>query len=488
VGDVDPSPDAPPAPRPHPPRRSHLRIGLVLLDAVALAVGWGLVLLAFARPLTLQRLATIPLAAAVGVALLGGLRLYRARECAIRSVEMVGLGKAVVATGLVMKAAEAPLSLDLHADEAISAAVVSGLLLLMARSGYRSFVAAGRRQGRYTRPVVVVGTNEEGADLVKLLRTTPELGYDVVGVLGGAPEPSAFGDVAWLGPAHETVHAAEAVGANGAFLAASALPHAQLNTLARQLLDAGVHVQLSSGIRGIAAKRVRHQPMAHELLFYLEPLALARWQRVVKRGIDVVMASILLVVTAPVLGLAAVAIRLHDGGPVLFRQERVGKGDEPFTLIKLRTMVRDAEDLLTELQDRNQRDEGPLFKLTADPRVTRVGRWLRATSIDELPQLVNVLRGEMSIVGPRPALASEVALFDERLRIRHQVLPGVTGLWQVEARDDPGFGAYRRLDLFYVENWSVGLDLAIILRTGLAVVCRTVRALRPDGGEVRAAA
>jgi lipopolysaccharide/colanic/teichoic acid biosynthesis glycosyltransferase len=194
---------------------------------------------------------------------------------------------------------------------------------------------------------------------------------------------------------------------------------------------------------------------------------------------------VLLLLSAPVLAITAAIIKLQDGGPVLFRQERVGKDDERFTVFKLRTMVQNAEDLLIDLRDQNERDEGPLFKLASDPRVTRIGRLLRATSIDELPQLVNVLRGEMSMVGPRPALPSEVEHFDERLRLRHRVLPGLTGLWQVEARDDPGFAAYRRLDLFYVENWSVALDLAIIAGTAQSVVARTVRALRPGGGEVR---
>jgi lipopolysaccharide/colanic/teichoic acid biosynthesis glycosyltransferase len=155
---------------------------------------------------------------------------------------------------------------------------------------------------------------------------------------------------------------------------------------------------------------------------------------------------------------------------------RVGRGGTHFTLLKLRTMIPDAERHVSALASRNERD-GVLFKVDDDPRVTPIGRFLRAVSLDELPQLINVLRGEMSLVGPRPALPSEVAQFEERLLARHLVTPGVTGLWQVEAREVPGLGAYTRLDLFYVENWSVMLDLAIMISTVSAVLGRAARLL-----------
>ena len=165
---------------------------------------------------------------------------------------------------------------------------------------------------------------------------------------------------------------------------------------------------------------------------------------------------------------------------MLFRQQRVGHIGRHFTLFKLRTMVPDAESKLIDLTTDNDRDGGPLFKLRHDPRVTRIGRLLRATSLDELPQLLNVLRGDMSLVGPRPALPSEVAHFDDELRERGRMMPGITGLWQVEARDDPSFSSYRRLDLFYVDNWSIGLDLAILASTVTAVLSRGVRMLVTD--------
>jgi lipopolysaccharide/colanic/teichoic acid biosynthesis glycosyltransferase len=201
----------------------------------------------------------------------------------------------------------------------------------------------------------------------------------------------------------------------------------------------------------------------------------------VKRTLDLGLASVAVVLVLPMLAAAALAIKLEDGGPLLFRQKRVGRNGEAFTLFKLRTMVPDAEQQLQALQERNQR-MGPLFKLAADPRITSAGRILRATSIDELPQLFNVLQGTMSLVGPRPALPEEMQQFDDRLQARTQVPPGITGLWQVEARDNPSFGAYRRLDLFYVENWSVGLDLGILLATVGVVLTRGSRALRRAAG------
>jgi lipopolysaccharide/colanic/teichoic acid biosynthesis glycosyltransferase len=190
----------------------------------------------------------------------------------------------------------------------------------------------------------------------------------------------------------------------------------------------------------------------------------------------VVVASAVLVLASPVLAAAAVMIKRHDGGPVLFRQRRVGLHGEVFELRKLRTMAVDAEARLAGLRAGNER-RGPLFKLARDPRVTPIGRVLRATSVDELPQLLDVIAGRLSLVGPRPALPAEVAEFDQALLGRHDVLPGITGLWQVEARHNPSFDAYRHLDLFYVENWNLQLDIVILLATVKTVIADSVGAL-----------
>jgi lipopolysaccharide/colanic/teichoic acid biosynthesis glycosyltransferase len=194
----------------------------------------------------------------------------------------------------------------------------------------------------------------------------------------------------------------------------------------------------------------------------------------------------MLILMLPLLALAALGIKLQDLGPVMFKQCRVGRNGAPFVLYKLRTMREGAEGEMADLLDLNARD-GPLTKFSHDPRVTVFGRVLRATSIDELPQLWNVLNGTMSLVGPRPALADEVAHFDVELRARESVRPGITGLWQVEGRDNPSFAAYRRFDLFYLQNWSVALDLMILLGTAESVVTRILRAALHLGGEIQVA-
>jgi exopolysaccharide biosynthesis polyprenyl glycosylphosphotransferase len=188
-----------------------------------------------------------------------------------------------------------------------------------------------------------------------------------------------------------------------------------------------------------------------------------------KRLFDVVTAAAGLVVASPLIALSALAVKLEDRGPVLYRQTRVGKDGVDFELLKLRTMVVDAEAKLDSIAHLNEAD-GPLFKVKNDPRITRVGRFLRKTSLDELPQLVNVLKNEMSMVGPRPALPREVLEWDEELRNRLRVRPGITGMWQVNGRSDTTFEDYQRLDLYYVDNWSLVTDLLIVLKTVPAVL------------------
>jgi exopolysaccharide biosynthesis polyprenyl glycosylphosphotransferase len=193
-----------------------------------------------------------------------------------------------------------------------------------------------------------------------------------------------------------------------------------------------------------------------------------------KRLIDIVVAVAALIVLSPVLLLVALVIRQRDGSPVLFRQERVGLHGRPFRVVKFRSMVPDAEARLVDLVAANE-IHGHAFKITDDPRLTTTGRWLRATSIDELPQLWNVLRGEMSIVGPRPPLPSEVEDYDVWHRRRLSMKPGITGLWQVAARRDPDFDRWVRLDLDYIDHWSLWLDVKIVARTIPAMLTQAGR-------------
>jgi exopolysaccharide biosynthesis polyprenyl glycosylphosphotransferase len=215
-----------------------------------------------------------------------------------------------------------------------------------------------------------------------------------------------------------------------------------------------------------------------------EPLALVRlpdgpvlssawtsWQRIAKRGFDVAAAVTLLIVLAPVMALIALLVRFDSPGPAIFRQTRCGKDGHPFTFLKFRGMVDGAEARQAELEALNEAD-GPIFKIRNDPRTTRVGRFIRRTSLDELPQLWNVLRGEMSLVGPRPPVPAEVARYQPWQRTRLRGVPGITGLWQVSGRSELSFDEMVRLDIKYLEEWSLWLDVQILLRTVLAVLSK----------------
>jgi exopolysaccharide biosynthesis polyprenyl glycosylphosphotransferase len=199
-------------------------------------------------------------------------------------------------------------------------------------------------------------------------------------------------------------------------------------------------------------------------LMGLREARIPRAGRFIKRALDFVLALLGLLVSAPLSLLVALAVKLDSPGPAIFKQQRVGEGGRPFYIHKFRSMRDGAEEQQEELRSRNEAS-GPLFKIKADPRVTRLGPFLRRRSLDEIPQLWNVLRGEMSIVGPRPGLPSEVAQYQAWHRQRLEVPPGITGLWQVSGRSDLSFDEMCLLDIYYIENWSLGLDLTIMLRT-----------------------
>ncbi|HEX4491513.1 MAG TPA: sugar transferase [Acidimicrobiia bacterium] len=460
-----------------------LRRMLLVLDLASVAIAWGIVLVvpgrfngAFAgRPGALVVAeCTIVLASILAIA---SQRLYLARVSGVRSVEIARLARAAVLSGLAAFVVGNLIDASISAWRAAAGAALSFLLLAWFRAVYTTWLKWARAQGRYCRPVMIIGSNEQAHALFRLLDNHPEIGFRIVGVVGNAPDVAHWSESArYLGTLDDSLAAAAATGVTGVMIAGSAVPRDELDGLTRGLLRAGLHVHLhlSSGLEGVSSRRLRPLPLAYEPLFYLEPLQLSNWQLTLKRALDVTLASILLVASAPVLAMAALLIKLEDHGPVFFRQQRVGRHGDLFTMLKLRTMKPDAERYLSELLSVNER-RGPLFKLERDPRRTRIGRLLEASSIDELPNLLNVLRGEMSLVGPRPALPSEVAEFDEDLLARQSVPPGITGLWQVEARDNPSFYAYKRLDIFYVENWSLSLDVAIIIATIKHVMLRIVR-------------
>jgi exopolysaccharide biosynthesis polyprenyl glycosylphosphotransferase len=357
--------------------------------------------------------------------------------------------------------------------------------MIVLRWRYRRWLKNKRADGHYLQTVVLVGTNEDAAAMWQMLSDEPELGYRVGGVVGkqvqvapwqGIPHRSALADLPQL---------ADEVGADGVMLVSSAVTAAESAAAVRDSLACGLDVQLWPALAGLLSNRIRTAPVSGLPMLYVEAHKPLTWHHAAKRAIDIVTAAVLLPLAAPVLLLAAIGIRLEDGGPVLYRHAVIGRYGVQTEVLKLRTMVPNAAQKLDGITAMNERKGGPLFKSSNDPRVTRIGRLLRDTSIDELPQLWDVLTGRMSLVGPRFAMPKEAAQFDEELQRRTAMRPGITGLWQTEARDNPSFSAYRRQDLLYVDNWSLGLDLAILANTAHSVTARAVRAVLARGGHRR---
>jgi exopolysaccharide biosynthesis polyprenyl glycosylphosphotransferase len=460
--------------------RTHLRGYLVASDALAIALAWSITLIPWpdsGRPLW-QSVALVAAITVLGIGIISVQGLYFARNSAIRTLEMARLLRATLLLGILAwlgaRAVHIPFGSKWLYGQPVVGTVATFAFLLVTRATYRAMLTSARRSGRYLRDVLLVGTNAEAVAMLRLLSEHVEAGFRVVGVLGDRNQAIAngIGDL-YGGEVTDAAKVLSSRHATGAVVIMGAVSTRQLNEVVRQLQSRNAHIQLSAGVDRIDYRRLRALPIAYQPLFYVEPPTMARPKRVMKRITDIIGSCLILLLTAPLFGIIALAVKLGDRGPVLFKQTRVGSNGRPFKVFKFRTMVVDAEERLDTLTERNER-VGPLFKIYDDPRITRVGGFLRHSSLDELPQLINVLRGEMSLVGPRPALPREAEAFDEELTERTKVRPGVTGLWQVEARDNPSFAAYRRLDLYYVDNWSLGLDLVILVATVEQVIARVV--------------
>jgi exopolysaccharide biosynthesis polyprenyl glycosylphosphotransferase len=314
---------------------------------------------------------------------------------------------------------------------------------------------------------VIVGTDAHAIGLLHTIQRNPDLGYHVVGFVGDA-DLGERGGVSVLGTYADLEQIIQATDSVGVMVSLSSVSDTLVNTMTRRLTDGGYHVALSSSLRDIDVTRIRPQHLGGRTLIYVEPTIRNGWRAAAKRTFDITISLVALVVTIPIVAVVALANLLKSPGPVFFRQIRVGLDGKHFEMVKLRTMVVDAEARKAELMDQNESD-GALFKIRHDPRITPIGRILRKLSLDELPQFWNVLRGEMSVVGPRPALPDEVDKWPSDAHDRLRVLPGITGMWQVSGRSDTSFDEYKRLDLYYVDNWSLVHDLTIVAKTFGAV-------------------
>ncbi|MFI5906564.1 sugar transferase [Dactylosporangium sp. NPDC051541] len=326
---------------------------------------------------------------------------------------------------------------------------------------------ARKRRGACMRRVVVVGHELAVEAMARQLRRERYHGLKVVGAC--LPAPGAVADVPVLGAFDEIAAAVRKARADTVLvLSCPELDGHALRRLAWHLERDDIDLIVASTLIDVAGSRTTIRPVDGLPMLHVEHPTLTGARRLVKALVDRAGAVALLVLASPLLAVLALAVRAESAGPVLFRQVRVGKDGHEFVIYKFRTMHIDAEARLAELRHLNEVD-GALFKLRNDPRVTRVGRLLRKFSLDELPQLLNVIGGSMSLVGPRPPLPEEVAVYPDDARRRLAVRPGMTGLWQVSGRSDLSWDEAVRLDLQYVENWSLSLDLVILLRTLSAV-------------------
>ena len=456
-----------------------LRRQLFAGDLAAVGLAWGLAML-FQSRLRPDKSVVVSLAAVVSVlVVIKLLGLYRSWVCSEFARQAARIIAATAVGGAVLLAAGwlAGSRFVMPVAPAIEGAVGAATLVIVLRWRFRRWLKSQRAEGYFLQTVLLVGTNEDSAAMWQMFCDEPELGYRVGGVVGRMADAAPWRDIPHRLALDELPQLAAEVGAEGVILVGSAVTSADSAAAVQASLGCGLHVQFWPGLAGVLSRRIRTAPVSGLPMLYVEANRPPLWHTWVKRGMDITAAAVLLPLSAPVLLFAAICIRLEDRGPVIYRHAVIGRYGVHTEVLKLRTMVPNASSMQDRIEELNERKGGPLFKAANDPRVTKIGHFLRATSVDELPQLWDVLTGRMSLVGPRFAVPKEAAQFDEELQRRTVMRPGITGLWQTEARDNPSFSAYRRLDLLYIDNWSLGLDLAILANTAHAVSVRAVKAV-----------
>lgn len=365
----------------------------------------------------------------------------------------------------------------------IAIALPLGLLgLLVSRRLWRRWLVKQRQEGQFCDRALLVGDRSEVAYVANQIRLRPAAGYTVIGtILDEIAAPGTSSEevstnsgqpVPVIGSLASVVQTVRATGTNAVIVAGNVgEDRTFLKSLGWELEKTGASLVLASRLTDIAGPRIHWRPIDGLPLMSVELPQYTGAKHSLKRLMDIVLASFALVILSPVFLAVALLIRQEDRGPVFFRQPRVGVNGEEFFMHKFRSMRVDADSMVDELANLNE-GNGKLFKIRNDPRVTRVGRFIRKYSIDELPQLWNVLGGTMSLVGPRPPLPREVASYEQHIHRRLNVRPGITGLWQVSGRSDLSWDESVRLDLYYVENWSPAGDIQILFKTVRAVLAK----------------
>ncbi|WP_448003668.1 sugar transferase [Agromyces bauzanensis] len=344
-------------------------------------------------------------------------------------------------------------------------------LLLVSRWMWRKWLLRRRAAGAYCHRAILMGERQKSVHVAEQMLRDGASGITIVGAIteGGAGEPDIMPGIPVLGDPRNVTRVLEDARADTVvFTGADTIDPRAMRQLGWELEASSTTLIVAPALTDVAGPRIHARPVAGLPLIQVDYPVFTGRKYALKRAFDIVVSLLALVVLSPVFVVIAVLVRRDSHGPALFMQERVGLNGERFRMLKFRSMVVDAETQLPSLLDRSD-GNGVLFKLKSDPRVTRVGAVLRRHSLDELPQLVNVLLGEMSLVGPRPPLAAEVERYDEWMRRRLLVRPGITGLWQTQGRSDLSWEDSVRLDLYYVENWSLTGDIIILYRTARSV-------------------
>jgi exopolysaccharide biosynthesis polyprenyl glycosylphosphotransferase len=335
---------------------------------------------------------------------------------------------------------------------------------LVIRRGFRWFLLRMEGRGRLALRMVLVGANAEASRLAHALGR-PKRGFVPVGyvAVGGSGDSGAAGDgLPVIGEISELEDVIRRHGIECVLVAASAASPSDMLAVSRACRRTGIEMKVSANLPDAVSSRMSVQRLGDVMAISFKAVRLTEHQAAIKRSFDVVAGSVALLLALPLMAVVALAIRLTSTGPALFRQTRGTKGGQPFTMYKFRTMVEDPERALDgAVVDLTQ----PFFKLEDDPRLTGIGRILRRLSLDELPQLWNVVRGDMSLIGPRPLPYEQVEANADALAPRHEVRAGLTGWWQISGRSDLESEEALRLDVFYIENWSLSLDLYILIRT-----------------------
>lgn len=344
--------------------------------------------------------------------------------------------------------------------------VLALILLLGSRRVWRWHIAVQRGDRRLAYRTLIVGLNDEAQRLATSLK--PEDGFVAVGCVYTDRWMPNLHEVPVLGNLDQLAQVVTDSQAECLFVASSAVDNDGMARIIQTARQTNIEVRLSANLPEILSSRLTVQPYGNVMALSVSPVRLSRGQAVMKRSFDLVAATVGGFVLSPLLLVLALLVRASSRGPVLFRQERVTKGGRVFEMYKFRTMKTETEHLGDLQVDMTM----PYFKMENDPRLTRVGSFLRKSSLDELPQLLNVVKGEMSLVGPRPLPVEQVSANLESLGQRHEVPAGMTGWWQVQGRSNFSPDEAIRMDLFYIENWSLSLDLFILLKTAGVVASR----------------